>query len=208
VLGADKAVNAILASLPLIDAIRAMEREANARRDRPAPFRDMDHPLNYNVGTLHAGDWPSSVPSECVLEVRLSAFPGDDLAEVRDGFRRGLLRAAAADPWLAAHPPDIAFFAFRAEGCVLERSEPIFGSLASAHRLVMGGEPEYYASTATTDARFFNLYGGTPATCYGPVGGALHAPDEWVDLASVRHVTLVLALAVLDWCGGALEEVT
>jgi acetylornithine deacetylase len=38
-------------------------------------------------------------------------------------------------------------------------------------------------------------------TCYGADGGNLHAPDEWVDLESVREVTKVLALATLDWCG-------
>lgn len=56
-------------------------------------------------------------------------------------------------------------------------------------------------STATTDARFYNLYFGTPATCYGPLGGNLHAPDEWVDLESLLNTTRVLALTTLDWCG-------
>nr|MBA3389396.1 acetylornithine deacetylase [Rubrobacter sp.] len=48
--------------------------------------------------------------------------------------------------------------------------------------------------------RFFNLYHGIPATCYGPVGANLHAPDEWVDLESVKEVTKVLALAAMNWC--------
>jgi acetylornithine deacetylase len=81
-----------------------------------------------------------------------------------------------------------------------------------AHRLlgdaprgrgVAGGELEFLTFTATTDARFFNLYFDVPATCYGPLGGNLHAPDEWVDLESVRQVTRVLAAAALDWCGVA-----
>ena len=33
------------------------------------------------------------------------------------------------------------------------------------------------------------------------LGGNLHAPDEWVDLESVREVTKVLALTAIDWCG-------
>ena len=40
----------------------------------------------------------------------------------------------------------------------------------------------------------------TPATCYGPIGGNLHAPDEWVDLASVFSTTLVLASFAAEWC--------
>jgi acetylornithine deacetylase len=49
--------------------------------------------------------------------------------------------------------------------------------------------------------RFFNLFYDSPCTCYGAVGGNLHAPDEWVDLESVREVTKVLALTAIDWCG-------
>ena len=50
-----------------------------------------------------------------------------------------------------------------------------------------------------------NLYYDVPATCYGPLGGNLHAPDEWVDLESVRQVTKVLAATAMAWCGVASE---
>lgn len=200
VLGADKAVNAIVKAGLLIDAVRELELDVNGRTGRPPQFAELPHPLNFNVGTIRGGEWPSSVPSECIFEVRLSAFPGADLAAAQSDFASYLLAVSQRDPWLAKNPPDIEFFGFLAEGCVLDRSEPILGSLTAAHRTVMGGEPEYLVSTATTDVRFFNLYHGVPATCYGPVGGALHAPDEWVDLESVRAVTKVLALATLDWC--------
>ena len=36
------------------------------------------------------------------------------------------------------------------------------------------------------------VHDATPATCYGPIGGNLHAPDEWVDLESVRDTTLAV----------------
>jgi acetylornithine deacetylase len=54
--------------------------------------------------------------------------------------------------------------------------------------------------TGTTDARAFVVHADVPATCYGPIGANLHAPDEWVDLQSVKDTTLVLALAALEWC--------
>ena len=40
-----------------------------------------------------------------------------------------------------------------------------------------------------TDVRFSNLYQDIPATCYGPLGAKLHAPDELVDLESVKNVS-------------------
>jgi acetylornithine deacetylase len=76
-------------------------------------------------------------------------------------------------------------------------------TLAAVHGDLVGGELEFLTFTATTDARLFNLYYDVPATCYGPAGGNLHAPDEWVDLESVREVTKVLAATAMDWCGVA-----
>lgn len=198
--GADRAVNAFMKSRGLIDAIVDLERIVNEEPKHPS-FRDAPHPLNYNVGVVHSGDWPSSVPSECTFEVRISAYPGADLDAVQRRFREHLLAAARRDDWLAEHPPEIAFFGFRAEGCVVDPDQPLFEVLGRAHRQVMGTDLQLYNSTATTDVRFFDLYANTPATCYGPVGGNLHAPDEWVDLDSVLDTTRVLAAAIVDWCG-------
>jgi acetylornithine deacetylase len=95
----------------------------------------------------------------------------------------------------------VTFFAFQADGFILPRDAPIMQTLATTHRELLGDELEFLSFTATTDARLFNLYYGVPATCYGPLGGNLHAPDEWVDLESVRQVTKVLAVTAMDWCG-------
>jgi acetylornithine deacetylase len=176
---ADQAENAFLNALPAVAAIRELEREVNAH----SPLR-----LNYNVGVVRAGDWASSVPEECVLEVRLAAQPGDDLALVRARFETAV---HARVDWRG----------FQAHGFRLERSEPIFDVLGRAHTAVHSEPLEFLAFTGTTDARAFVVHDETPATCYGPIGGNLHAPDEWVDLQSVKDTTLVLALAAAEWCG-------
>ena len=203
VLGADQqgSVNAVTKARVVLDAIEELERQANQAPGRPELFGAVDHPLNYSVGTMHAGDWPSTVPSECVLEVRIAAFPGEDLAAVRRRFETGLKEACDADAWLRSNPPVFHYFGFNAEGFVLDPNAAILTSLEAAHSRVMGTTLEPFVSTATTDARFYNLNFGTPATCYGPLGGNLHAPDEWVDLESLLNTTRVLALTTLDWCG-------
>ncbi len=200
---ASDSVNAVLASLPLLRAVEELEAEVNDPSERSPLFEGIEHPLNYNIGIIRGGDWASSVPEECAFEVRISCYPGEDLTEVESRFRKRLLDAARADPWLSENPPDISFYAFRAEGCAVDRNEPVAASLLLAHRQVTGEEPDFFSFTGTTDARFFNLYHGIPATCYGPAGANLHAPDEWVDLESVREVTRVLALSAMDWCGVA-----
>ena len=201
VLGADRAVNANEKAAFLMEGIRGMEAAANDAASKHPAYRDVPHPLNYNVGVVRGGDWPSSVPSECVLEVRFSAYPGADLDEAQRRFREDVTAFASRDPWLSKHPPEVEFYGFKAAGCVLDAQTPLFETLRGAHRALVGADPGIYVSTATTDVRFFAHHHAIPATCYGPVGANLHAPDEWVDLESVRNVTRVLARATLAWCG-------
>ncbi len=200
---ASAAHNAVVKAARVIDGVLELEARANRERQRPPQFAGAEHPLNYNVGIIRGGDWTSSVPEECVLEVRLSLFPGEDLPAFQREFRDALLAAVRDDAWLAAQPPDVSFYGFQADGCVVPHDTPILGTLGDAHREVMDGELEALSFTGTTDARFFNLFYGVPTTCYGAVGGNLHAPDEWVELDSLRDVTKVLALTALDWCGAA-----
>jgi acetylornithine deacetylase len=200
---ASASVNAILKACRLIEAARQLQAEVNDPARRHPLFEDIEHPLNYNIGIVRGGDWASTVPEECVFEVRLSCYPGEDLEEVGSGFEAHLLEAAKADSWLLENPPDVGFYAFRAEGCVVDQDEPILDTLRKRHKEITGRELSPFSFTGTTDARFFNLYHGIPATCYGPAGANLHAPDEWVDLESVREVTKVLALSAMGWCGVA-----
>ena len=200
---ASAAQNAVVKAARVIEAVVELEQRANRERPRPREFADAAHPLNYNVGIIRGGDWTSSVPEECVLEVRLALFPGEDLHEAQSEFRDGLLAAVRDDAWLAEHPPEVSFYGFQADGCAVPLDAAILRAVGDAHREVVGGDMELLSFTGTTDARFFNLFYGVPCTCYGAVGGNLHAPDEWVELDSVRQVTKVLAMTAMDWCGVA-----
>ena len=200
---ASSAVNAIEKSYAVVRALREMEAAANLPERRHARYAGVEHPLNVNIGTIRGGDWPSSVPESCTLEVRVACYPQEDLAALEDRVRASVARAAAADPWLKDVPPEVSFFGFRGEGAVYDPESDIARAVAGNHRLVAGESPAVGVSTATDDRRLFQLHYGIPAVCYGPAGGGLHGVDEWVDLESMRTCTRVLAAAALDWCGVA-----
>ncbi len=63
--------------------------------------------------------------------------------------------------------------------------------------------PEVQISCAPfpCDLFAFQKYGGTPGVIFGPIGGNLHGPDEWVDIESMKNVTLALADFIRLWCG-------
>ena len=83
----------------------------------------------------------------------------------------------------------------------MDVNHPMMTMMGDIHQEVTGCAIKNYASTATTDARFFQIYGNIPATCYGPKAERIHGIDERVSIASMMEVTEVLALFIADWCG-------
>lgn len=194
-------VNAIDKAYELMGALRRLEKRWNEER-HPA-FVNHTHPLNFNLGLIQGGNWPSSVPAHCEFTVRVSYYPGVAPDEAKRRILDYLDEVIAADPWLHQHPPEITWYGHHDWGVYEPEPErnPFLQTVARAHRSVTGKPAEYFASTAVTDVRFWTEHWGKPATCYGPCGGNLHAPNEWVDLDSLRQVTKVIARVIMDWCG-------
>ena len=200
VLGASQAVNAIDKAYVLIEELKKYEHEINYVREKHPAFKDVDHPLNVTVGVIQGGDWASSVPSDCMFEVRIGFYPGIDPQEIIDEVKYRLMTAAAKDSWLRLVPPEITFYGHHAWGLDLDKDQEMFKCLERAHAKVYKDPMDYISITATVDTAAYNI-NGIPATCYGPVGENLHAPNEWVDLNSVKECTKVYAAYILDWCG-------
>jgi len=199
VLEASAHVNAIEKCYELIGALRRLEAQWNA--DRHPAYRDVEHPIHFNPGVIRGGDWPSTVPAECEVTVRLAFYPGMSPEAAKAAVLDHLRAWFATDPWLAEHPPEITWYGHHDEGYLAPPDDPAIAAVQAAHRQVTGRDAPITLGTAVTDARFWPLYHGLPATCYGPSGGAMHGIDEWVDLASLRTVTKTVALAALNWCG-------
>lgn len=197
---AEKAVNSIIEGYKMIHALLDYEKELNSKR-KHKDFSNHSHPYNINIGKIHSGDWPSTVPSECTVEARVGFPPGVNPQKIKDELKAYLLAVAEKDEWLKENPPEITFYGFHAEGFSIDPDQEVFRVLNEAHVAVEEKPLEYGSFTATTDARFYNLYYDIPATCYGPTGDQLHAPNEWVNLDSVKNVTKTYASFLLKWCG-------
>jgi len=135
------------------------------------------------------------------MELRIGFYPGVSATAARAAVEECLRAAVAADVKLKDVKYIVRYAGFQAEGFVADTTHPMMSTLAGCHRRVMDTVPEWYASTATTDARMFELYGSVPATCYGPEATNIHGIDESVSLASTVEVTKVLAVFLARWCG-------
>ncbi|PWC37948.1 acetylornithine deacetylase [Azospirillum sp. TSO35-2] len=193
--------NAIEAAYALAAHLKALEVRWNEPSCRHPAFCGHAHPVNINLGRIEGGEWPSSVPTRCTLDLRLGFFPGQEPQAIRAEVTAAVEQARRADPALAGVGVDLRWNGFQAAGCDIDPNHPLVTMLADSHRAVRGDEPERVALTCTTDARFFALYGDTPATCYGPEATRIHGIDESVSLDSLRDVTRVLALFIAGWCG-------
>jgi acetylornithine deacetylase len=135
------------------------------------------------------------------MGIRAGFHPGMTAADAKAAIEARIAQVADVDEKLREAQIRVSYGGFHAEGFVLDRGLPMMRLLAESHGRVMGSPPAWLASTATTDARVFNLYGATPATCYGPEATFIHGIDESVSLESTRQVTRVLALFLARWCG-------
>lgn len=196
VLDTSAGISAIEAVQPIQRALKALEERWNGPEHRHEAFCNHAHPINFNVGRIQGGDWPSSVPATCRFDLRVGFFPGADMEQVKAEVETVIREATPASMGVT-----ISYGGFQAEGAVMDLDWPMMKELSAIHEEVAGTPIEHLASTATTDARFFVLYGDTPATCYGPEADSIHGIDESVSLDSMATVTRVLALFIARWCG-------
>jgi acetylornithine deacetylase len=185
--------NAIEASYRVIEALRGLEAELNAVK--PPLYAAYPHPINLNVGMIRGGDWPSTVAGECVTSFRLACYPGDAVADLRERVEETVATAASS------HRVEVLYDGFQCEGYELASDSPLITRLADAAARATGQRPPLFASTATTDARTFHLYGGTPAVCFGPHAENEHGVDERVHIPSVTETAQAIALFIADWSG-------
>ncbi len=185
----------------LVEALRELEREWNQPALRHACFAGHEHPINFNLGRIEGGEWTSSVPTHCRIDMRLGFYPGRTPAEVREQVEAHLAAAYAAHPLHRSLRYEISYQGFQAQGLVVDTQQPVIQQLMQCHHDIAGSAAHTFASTATTDVRFFHLYGNIPSTCYGPHGADIHGIDEWVSISSLQRVTAVLALFIARWCG-------
>jgi acetylornithine deacetylase len=197
--------NAIMSAYTLVQALYEHTARANeAARSHPW-YSQIESPIKFNPGIIRGGDWASSTPAWCEVDCRIGLLPGQEVAEVQRAVEHAVAEAARADAFLANNPPSVTWHGFLADGFVLEPGTEAEAVLAAAHAAAFGEPMAARITTAVNDTRFYGLYFGMPALCYGPRGEGAHAFDERTNLAQLRTTTLSIAAFIAEWCG--VEEV-
>ena len=187
-------------------AIEELDRRRHLAYNNPI-FEYADNVAPICIGTLHAGDWLSTVPESLSAEGRLGVFPGEPIMAARAALADCLTQVASTDPWLKVHPPELEWIEGQFEPGQTSLSETIVQALSEAHAGVFGVEPKIEGVPYGSDLRLFTEHGNIPAILYGPGDVAYaHTVEEHVELEEVFACAKVLALLITNWCGGSFLQ--
>jgi acetylornithine deacetylase len=145
-----------------------------------------------------AGEWPSTVPGEALLEGTIECLPGEDIDEVVTAFERYLSHVAAHHPWLKDHPPTFERFGLRFEAAEISPDDALVATVQESSRSVLGYAPDVVGGGGS-DLRLPVLYADCPTVLYGPGGGMIHSVDEHVLVDQLVESLQVVLVSALRW---------
>lgn len=161
-----------------------------------------------NPAVIAGGRHPAFMADHCALWITVHFYPNETYEQVTREVEEHVLRAAAADVWLRAHPPT---FRWGGRSMIEDQGEifpavpldcdhPGVQALAAAHAAVLGAAPETTMWPSVSDGGWLAA-AGIPTAIYGP--GHLeqaHAIDEWVATDQLVAAAQVYAETIIRWC--------
>lgn len=192
-------VSAIEKFWPIFAALRRLEAERNTSPEAIMTRWDIAYPIE--VGTVHAGDWASSVPDLLVAEGRFGVALGESLDQAREAFAGAVAAACRQDSWLRDHPVQVEWWGGQFAPGRTALDDPIMATLKSAHDTVTARTQSVWGAPYGSDLRLMTELGGVPTVHYGPGDARLaHGPDEQVPIAEVLTASRALALTAMRFC--------
>jgi acetylornithine deacetylase len=197
-------VNAIAKTAVVLAALDGLTAEWAGRSDKRHPL--LGTPGIHPTG-IRGGTFISNVPESCQLDVNTTYLPAnaDDAGYgsiPRGEIERAVAAAAAADDWLAAHPPAWSWYTDYPPS-EIDPAAPIIDVVRECGREI-GVDVRPEGIDTTYDGALLTLFAGTPSPAFGP--GDLtraHAPDEWVGVDELVLAARLYARAIVAWCGEA-----
>jgi acetylornithine deacetylase len=192
-------ISAIDMSIELIRALRVYERTL-IEDSRSHPLFSMHRqPVQLNIGTMRAGDWPATVPARAVFEGGVGFLPNKRLSDIKGDLAEIVGRQ---EEWLRTHTR-LEFPKLHNDAFETPIDDPLVAAVQAACA-AEGLSKELTGWIVSCDARLFSKVGGMPTVVFG--AGSLvhaHANDEQVEIRDVLRAAKVLSALVVDWCGAA-----
>jgi acetylornithine deacetylase len=195
--------SAINAFLPIYAAIAKLEKVRNLRADPLFDGNPLPYPIS--VGTIHTGDWASSVPDLLVAEGRLGVILDEEPTVAKAAFQRAIDDTCSKDPWLSDHPVSVSWPGGQFASGRTSTDHTLVHEISDAIRLIENRDVLLGAAPYGSDLRLYAGMGGIPTLHYGPGDVRLaHGPREQVDITELISTTRSLTLLAARRCGAYL----
>jgi acetylornithine deacetylase len=195
-------VNAIQKAILLLEALDALSTEWSQRVGKRHPLLGAP---SVNPTIIRGGSFISNVPERCEVAINTTYLPADADGSgygsiPRDEIEGAVARAAASDPWLAAHPPSWSWYTDYPPS-EIDPETPIIAAVRAAGA-DLGVDSSVRGIDTTYDGALLTRFAGTPSPAFGPGDlSRAHAPDEWVGIDELVLAAKLYARVVVSWCG-------
>jgi len=191
-------VNAAKEAIAVIQSLEKYEGRLLAdSRDNPL-FARYERPVMVNIGMLHSGDWPSTLPALATIEGGVGFLPNRSLAVVRREVEEAIVEGTGS--WVRDHFR-VSFDRLRNEAYQIDPEHPLVKAMEAACRDA-GMQPAIHGMSASCDARLYHHRGGMPVIVFGP--GSLrdaHSAQEKVRISDVVKAAHALFCLTYRWGG-------
>jgi len=193
-------VSAIEKMVLVIHQLQELEKSRNEKISDPL-YQHIPIPIPINIGKIHSGEWPSSVPDIAIIEGRMGVAPHEKMEEAEKELEAALAEIARKDHWLIENPPKIEWFGGRWLPGNLEENHPLMETISEAFEKVKTTKPMIEASPWGTDGGILSVVGNTPVVVFGPgVTAAAHDANEYINIDDVFEAAEIIALSIINWC--------
>lgn len=158
--------------LLLRDGLQALERRFPTPRE--AVWATTAVPT-----VVHGGDTLNRIPETVTLALDIRHVPEETPDEIEEAVRACFPEARVTRNSTGGIP------------LMTDPDDLHLARLATSVERITGRQPAFYREHYGSDARFYSG-AGIPAICFGPVGAGLHSDEEWVDIASLERLYLIL----------------
>lgn len=191
-------VNAIEKMMEAIRWMLVYEEELIAASRGNPLFDRYDNPVQVCIGMIRAGQWPSKVPDECILEGGVGFLPNKSLDEVRAEFEAAIMRTE--DEWLKTHL-ELTHPKLKKDAYQIDPGHPI---VTTMHQAVLdcGRDSEVFGWNVSCDAALYAKEAGIPTIVFGASDIIeAHGSGEKIVFQDVLDGAKALAAGIMRWCG-------
>lgn len=199
--------NPIYGITKVVDLLRKYEAYRNAEQPVHPLWASASYKRSIIVTKLKAGEVQEhgqlSTPIDAWIETVIQTFPGETESSAMTAFLKYFKEEAQNISELDADQISFEKVYRYVEPSECAADHPGVRMLKRCCQRTAGDEVVVVGAPFSCDLSYFQKYGSTPAVLFGPTGGNLHAPNEWVDVDSVVTATKVYADMIMNWCGSS-----